>query len=490
MRGKELLTSEQRISYMSIPDDMLERELEKHFTFTIDDIAFINKHRRDHNRLGIAVQLAVLRYLGWTLFQIKSLPDDVLKFIAKQIDVSPNEYKHYAQRVATRNEHLDELRQHYGYLNLSLHTFRLISQRALKRALENGNTDFLIRSTIDEFRRLKVILPAMTTIEKIVWEARNRAEEKIFKKTISELSEYQKQQLDRLLDVNSKHQKTPLDWLREVPGQSSPDAFLKVVERLQMIRHLKLNVNIKEIHPNRVTQLARLGSKYEPRSFRRFKENKKFSLLVLHLFQLSQTLVDQAFEIHDRQITLLLSKGRKAQEDIQKSNGKSVNEKIIHFADLGSALIQARELGNDPYVAIESVMPWEEFVDSIEEAKHLSRPMDYDYLDLLNYRFNYLRKYTPTLLESLEFTSTQSGEPLLKAIETIKEMNRTNRRKVPDGAPLDFVSNRWQKHVYDDEGNINRHYYEMAALTELRNLVRSGSVLIKGSRQHQDFDDI
>nr|WP_246289229.1 hypothetical protein [Bacillus haikouensis] len=43
--------------------------------------------------------------------------------------------------------------------------------------------------------------------------------------------------------------------------------------------------------------------------------------------------------------------------------------------------------------------------------------------------------------------------------------------------------------MYDDDGNVNRQYYEMAVLTELRNLVRSGNVSIKGSRQHQDFDN-
>lgn len=113
--------------------------------------------------------------------------------------------------------------------------------------------------------------------------------------------------------------------------------------------------------------------------------------------------------------------------------------------------------------------------------------MDYDYLDLLKFRFNYLRKYTPTLLEALEFNSTKSGEPVIRAIDTVKGMNRHNKRKVPEGVPLDFVSNRWQKHVYGGDGNINRQYYEMAVLTELRNLVRSGNVSIKGSRHHQDF---
>ncbi|MED0948874.1 hypothetical protein P4T70_12135 [Bacillus mobilis] len=39
------------------------------------------------------------------------------------------------------------------------------------------------------------------------------------------------------------------------------------------------------------------------------------------------------------------------------------------------------------------------------------------------------------------------------------------------------------------DGSIDRHYYEMAVLTELRNLVRSGNVSITGSRQHQDFEE-
>lgn len=319
MRGKELLTPGQRNRFMSIPEDISEYDIELYYTFTSEDLAFINKHRRDHNRLGIALQLAVLRYPGWTLFQIKDIPSEILDYIGKQINVSPREYTHYAKRVATRNEHLEELRQHYHYQNFSLQTYRKIAQHIVQRALENGNTDYLIRATIEELRNQKIILPAMTTIERIVWEAHQRAENQIFKSIVLSLNEAQKAQLDQLLDINSTYSKTPLAWLREVPSQSSPDVFLKVIQRLQVIRALELNIDIESVHPNRILQLARLGSKYEPRSFRRFKENKKFAILVLHLLDLSQSFVDQAFEIHDRQITLLLSKGRKAQEEMHNA---------------------------------------------------------------------------------------------------------------------------------------------------------------------------
>lgn len=241
---------------------------------------------------------------------------------------------------------------------------------------------------------------------------------------------------------------------------------------------MQLQVDTKGIHPNRLRQLSKIGSRYEPHSFRRFNDPKKYAILVAYLLELIQDLTDLAFEIHDRQIMILFSKGRTAQEELQKQNGKSINEKVVHFADLGAALIKARSEGIDPFIALDAVMPWDRIVASVEEDKRLARPVDYDYLDLLEKKFYALRKYTPTLLKSLEFRSTKSAEPLMKAVDIIRDMNETGKRKVPGGAPLNFVSNRWQKHVYDDDGTINRHYYEMAVLTELRNYVRSGDVSV------------
>jgi TnpA family transposase len=348
---------------------------------------------------------------------------------------------------------------------------------------------YFVRTALDLFRKEKIILPVILTIERMVWLARTRAEKKIYAILTRNLSEGQKYEIEKLIDLTTNTNKTKLAWLREIPGHSSPDSFLKVIKRLQFIKDMNITANTSLLHPNRLLQLARIGTRYEPHSFRRFKEDKRYALLVAHLITLSQDLTDHAIEIHDRQMMELQAKGRKTQEEMQKQNGKSVNEKVVHYADIGTALIKAKEDGIDPYTALEQVMPWEKIVESIEEAKLLSRPMDYDYLDLIKTRYNYLRKYTPVLLSSLEFKSTKSAESLLEALNTILELNESGKRKVPDGSPLGFVPKRWQKHVFDDEGNINRQYYEMAALTELKNYIRSGDVWVEGSRLHKDFEE-
>ena len=82
----------------------------------------------------------------------------------------------------------------------------------------------------------------------------------------------------------------------------------------------------------------------------------------------------------------------------------------------------------------------------------------------------------------LEFHSTKANEPLLQAVEIIRGMNESGKRKVPDDSPVDFISKRWKKRLYENDGTtINRHYYEMAVLTELREHVRAGDVSIVGA---------
>ena len=252
-----------------------------------------------------------------------------------------------------------------------------------------------------------------------------------------------------------------------------------------------LQTDTQGIHPNRLRQLSKLGARYEPRSFRRFSKPKGYAVLVTYLLDLIQDLTDLAFEIHDRQITLLLSKGKKSQDEIQKENGKSINEKVVLLADLGEALIAARGEGADAFAfaALDAVIPWGRLVATVTDARRLARPIDYDYLDLLKTKFYVLRKYTPTLLKSFEFKSTKSAEPLLAAVDIIRDMNETGRRKVPEDAPADFLPKRWKKHIYSSDGSIDRHYYEMAVLAELRNRVRSGDVSIVGSRRHRDFEE-
>ncbi|MGL5057097.1 MAG: hypothetical protein ACRC6A_07000, partial [Fusobacteriaceae bacterium] len=126
---------------------------------------------------------------------------------------------------------------------------------------------------------------------------------------------------------------------------------------------------------------------------------------------------------------------------------------------------------------------------SVNEAEKLARPVDYDYLDLLEKRFYFLRRYTPKFLQLLEFKSTKANESLIRGIDILKDINESGKRKIPEDAPIDFISKRWSKYVFEKDNGINRHYYEMAVLSELREHIRAGDISISGSRQYMDFEE-
>jgi TnpA family transposase len=262
-----------------------------------------------------------------------------------------------------------------------------------------------------------------------------------------------------------------------------------VVERLEFIRHLNLDSGcLKRVHQNRLLQFTRTGAKSTPAHLSRLDELRRYAILVAFLIEWSASLVDYAIGMHDKMMGKLFNKSEHQHGDKFQRDGKAINEKVRLYAQVGKALIAARDESNDAYQAIESVLDWEKFVSTVAEAEKLARPADFDYLELLDNRYSQLRRYTPKLLETFEFKATSASLPVIKALEVIKELNISGGRKVPESADTSFVKPRWLKHVIKGD-TIDRHYYEMCALAELRSGLRSGDIWVAGSKQFQDFED-
>ena len=74
------------------------------------------------------------------------------------------------------------------------------------------------------------------------------------------------------------------------------------------------------------------------------------------------------------------------------------------------------------------------------------------------------------------------------AIELLREMNAGSIRELPEDVPLDFIRERWARLILTDTG-IDRRYYELCALAELKNALRSGDIWVEGSRQFKNFNE-
>lgn len=133
-------------------------------------------------------------------------------------------------------------------------------------------------------------------------------------------------------------------------------------------------------------------------------------------------------------------------------------------------------------------MPWEAFTASVAEAQKLAQPEDFDFLPRVGESYPTLRRYAPEFLSVLKLRSAPAAKGVLDAIDVLRGMNAESARKVPADAPTEFIRKRWEKVVVNGDV-IDRRYYELCALSELKNALRSGDVWVEGSRQFKDFDE-
>jgi hypothetical protein len=155
---------------------------------------------------------------------------------------------------------------------------------------------------------------------------------------------------------------------------------------------------------------------------------------------------------------------------------------------LAEALVELLRQQHIILPAIEAIIPWEVFTESITQAELLAQPESFDFLALVGDGFNQLRRYTPVLLGALTMKAAPVARELLAAVDVLKGMNERQARKVPDDAPTSFVRKRWENLVRTEDG-LDRRYYELCVLAELKNSLRCGDIWVQGSRQFKDFED-
>jgi hypothetical protein len=177
----------------------------------------------------------------------------------------------------------------------------------------------------------------------------------------------------------------------------------------------------------------------------------------------------------------LFAKSERAHADEFHSSGKAINEKVRLYAKIGRALIEARTSGADAFAAIEAVLSWSKFESTVAEAQTLAQPEEFDFLALLDERYSSVRKFAPLLLAHFEFHAAPTATELLQALDVLRDLNDSGKRTLPENLPTGFVKPRWQPYVFA-AGGVDRHFYEICALSELRDRLRAGDIWVTGSR--------
>ena len=107
----EFLSDEQVAAYAAYRGAPSRAELERFFFLDDGDRdKVVEARRRDHNRLGFAVQLTTVGYLGRFMADPRQTPAAVVEYLAEQLGIADAScMKLYGERDGTARRHAGEI---------------------------------------------------------------------------------------------------------------------------------------------------------------------------------------------------------------------------------------------------------------------------------------------------------------------------------------------------------------------------------------------
>ncbi|OYW23987.1 MAG: Tn3 family transposase, partial [Sphingomonas sp. 12-62-6] len=482
MPRRAVLSDEQRMALLALPDD--ETTLVQHWTLSEDDLAIIVRRRRPHNRLGFAIQLCALRYPGRLLRPGELIPDTPLAFVAEQLQIAPEVLADYATRGPTRYEQLDALREGFGFTQFSRPLRAALQEWLLPIALTTTSGAGLARSLLGECRRRRIIVPGISSVERMVAQALLDAERHVAEHLTRGLETGQRRLLDALLLPHAGTNLSGLGWVRQPPGKPGRKTFAVIIRRLALLRDIGIDPDIAAgIHPERLRRLCQEGARLTAQHVRTLQATRRRATLAATVLETIVTLTDDAVLMFDRLLGQMFRREQNSADTALKRDRRNINGKIRLLARLGDALLTAKVSGGDIGAAVEAAVGWDDLGREVDEARKLIRPDAVDPVTIAATNYPVLRQVGPLFIASFTFGAVPACHTLARAVAIMRDLHLGRLKKLPPDTPVAFIRQAWRRAI--GPGIPDRRVYEFCVLVELRDRLRAGDMWVEGSRRYR-----
>ncbi|MDQ6899618.1 MAG: Tn3 family transposase, partial [Candidatus Dormibacteraeota bacterium] len=496
----EFLTDDQVAAYGRFAGPPSRSELERHFFLDDVDRQVVDRHRRDHNRLGFALQLGTVRFLGTFLPDPLDVPIEVVVYLAEQLGIAaPACVEAYAERAMTPYEHAWEIRREYGYRDFAEAAEELrdfLTARAW--TTNNGPGAMFDQATIWLIRQ-RVLLPGATALSRLVTAARTETAERLWQTIASGPGVELRDRLIGLLDVEENSRVSVLERLRTAPARVSGPEMVRSLERAAELRRLGVSeIDTSGVPETRLASLARYGLTAKAPQLRQLTEPRRTATLLATVQRLQKIAVDDALDLLEvLMATKLLAR---AERESAKERLRTLPRFTRASSKLAAAiqiLLQLADAGVelsvfDVWAEIERIVPRSEVAAALAAVLELAPPADEEADDLwraeLVKRYPTVRPFLPLLTEMIDFGAVDAGQGILDAIRRLPEL--MGRRKVRvDDVASELVTGAWRRLVFqapDAEPGIDRYAYAFCLLEQLYRALRRRDIFAATSERWAD----
>jgi Domain of unknown function (DUF4158) len=225
------------------PDRIAVEDLRACFALSDRDRVLVFDQRGAENRLGLAVALCALRFLGFVPDDIASIPDEALVFVSGQVDAAPHELLAYGARAQTRSDHLQLVLAHLDWRRAEEADRGRLADWLIERAVEHDAPATLMGLVSEHLRARSVLRPPVETLTRMIATAR------VGTLLADQLPDARRNVFDRLLDDGSGHTSGLAD-LRGRTARTGVKEALGQVERYRRLVALgSLEIDVTALPP-------------------------------------------------------------------------------------------------------------------------------------------------------------------------------------------------------------------------------------------------
>ena len=251
----EFLRPDQRRRYGCYTEDPSPQQLARYFHLDDRDRQLIARRQREHTRLGFAIQLGTVRFLGTLLPDPTAVPATVVAYVAQQLGIPDVACLAQYRTRDTHWDHVAEIQRTYGYRDFRdpREVFRLVRWLYSRAWLSAERPSVLFDLATARLVERKVVLPGVTMLERLVARVREQAALRLWRLLAQLPNADQQARLEALVQVPDGARSSPLDRLRRAPTHVSGPALVAACQRLHEIRAIGVSdLALDHLPPNRL----------------------------------------------------------------------------------------------------------------------------------------------------------------------------------------------------------------------------------------------
>ncbi|MEV6007313.1 Tn3 family transposase [Streptomyces sp. NPDC051976] len=275
-----------------------------HLRLGEEDQRLIQSKRGEHNRLGLAVQLTVVRLLGRFQTDMERIPEDLVLRVGEQLGISDplTKISLYGENSDTVRNHVREIRREHGWTSFPEGKAQLVAWLEDRLKYSTDGPKAMMLQVLVWLHEQRVLLPRESTLRDLVTLCRGRAEDAVSKELVSKMNPQQVRIIDWLMEVPPDERTSRLDGLRRGVGVPSWANLVKALSRADEIRALGFtDVDVSSIPDRKLAQLA--DHALTERVPRLKEQTGKRAAVLAAIKRLETSALDDAIDMLDKLIT-------------------------------------------------------------------------------------------------------------------------------------------------------------------------------------------